>query len=356
MLCVPWVLERAEVTITEPQFASHTTTSHDGTDVDLEHAKEDVGVFRIKHGDAKWREHSEAVDKVIGFPKTVTKPISRAYFKLIEIMRTCTIPAPHTSLHICEAPGGFVQATLHEFATTTMAHVMSLRAEGAPLLSPTILHSKRVNRLDLPDSNNLLCRKVRDELVDQVRSVDFVTADGAVDNDAQPHLAENATAMLIACEIETALRVQKQGGTFVLKIFSFSRPITKQLVAILTTCYDTVSIVKPFTSRAVNDERYIVCQGFTGNSTFRAPSEPPTPDVPFLERVATVDGKWMAEADQISRQLTSTQRNALRAALTYTSERVASSRTTSSREGRGGRMRGRGHHPYTSHGGGPERR
>lgn len=356
MLCVPWVLERAEVCMSTPLFATCSTTSHEGTDTALECAKEDVGVFRIKHGDAKWREHADAVDTVVGLPRTITKPVSRAYFKLIEILRTCTIPAPRTSLHICEAPGGFVQAVLHEFASTTMAHVMSLRANGAPLISSTILHSDRVNCLDLQDSSNLLEARVRDQVVEEVRGADLVTADGAVDNDAQPQLAENATAMLIACEIETALRIQNMGGTFVLKIFSFSRPITKQLVAILTRCYETVSIVKPFTSRAVNDERYIVCQGFNGNAQFRAPSELLTSEAAYLESVATVNDKWMTEADQISRQLVRTQRDALRSALTYTSSRGASSRRTTSRAGRGGRMRGRGNHPYTNPARGPERR
>lgn len=349
MLCVPWVLDRADVSLCEPRFASRTTTSHEGTDVALERAKEDVGVFRIRHGDARWREHSDSVDKLIGFPHTIVKPVSRAYFKLIEILRTCTIAAPRTSLHICEAPGGFVQAILHEFPSTIMAHAMSLRSDGAPTFSSTIVHSKHVNCLELSQGHDVLRRKVRDDIVEQVRSVDLVTADGAIDNEAQPQLTENATAMLIACEIETALRVQKWGGTFVLKIFSFSRPITKQLVAILTTCYDTVSIVKPHTSRAVNDERYIVCQGFNGNSAFLAPPLPPSPDTPYLERVATVNDKWMTEADQISRQFTSTQRLALRAALTYTSDTAAGpSRAPAWREGRGAQRRGRGRHPYNS--------
>ena len=44
-----------------------------------------------------------------GKPKQSEKVISRAYFKLREIMLSCAVAEPRTTVHLCEAPGGFIQ-------------------------------------------------------------------------------------------------------------------------------------------------------------------------------------------------------------------------------------------------------
>jgi 23S rRNA U2552 (ribose-2'-O)-methylase RlmE/FtsJ len=56
----------------------------------------------------------------------VQDPVSRAYFKMIEIIRTNVIKPPTESLHLCEAPGGFAQAVL----SLHTAHATSLLTNG----------------------------------------------------------------------------------------------------------------------------------------------------------------------------------------------------------------------------------
>ena len=67
---------------------------------------------------------------------------------------------------------------------------------------------------------------------------------------------------LIFCEVFYALAVQKQGGSFILKIFDVFHKTTVDILYILSYYYNNVSIMKPYTSRVANSEKYIICQGF----------------------------------------------------------------------------------------------
>jgi 23S rRNA U2552 (ribose-2'-O)-methylase RlmE/FtsJ len=263
MLATPIVLDPATVTIHEEALVSDKAEIGD-IDAALERSKEQVGIFKIRHGDAMWKNRVAHVDRKVHLDGATTTPVSRAYYKLMEIIRTCAIRVNKRSLHLCEAPGGFAQATMDDTNAREIL-VTSRKCDGAPHFSPLILRSDRIDFMkDLPHFADLTMRAVRDEIVRLAQGSEFITADGAIDNDAQPEIAEAMTATLICHEVDTALRAQAVGGTFVLKIFSMALPITKQCIAILTRCYETVSIIKPFTSRAVNDERYVVCQNFIG--------------------------------------------------------------------------------------------
>jgi len=67
---------------------------------------------------------------------------------------------------------------------------------------------------------------------------------------------------LIICEVFYALMMQKQGGTFILKIFDVFHKPTVDILYLLCYYYTNVSIMKPYTSRVANSEKYLVCQGF----------------------------------------------------------------------------------------------
>ena len=61
-----------------------------------------------------------------------------------------------------------------------------------------------------------------------------------------------------------ALNIQKDNGTFVLKVFDIFYHKTIQLLYLLYLSYDEVFIYKPTVSRISNSEKYIVCKGFKG--------------------------------------------------------------------------------------------
>jgi 23S rRNA U2552 (ribose-2'-O)-methylase RlmE/FtsJ len=92
-------------------------------------------------------------------------------------------------------------------------------------------------------------------------NADLVTADGGFDWKNET-LQEQEAYKLIFGQIVTALKVQKNNGHFVLKVFEMYTPVTLKLVEILNSVYKEVYICKPFTSRSSNSEKYVVCKGF----------------------------------------------------------------------------------------------
>ena len=92
--------------------------------------------------------------------------------------------------------------------------------------------------------------------------MDIVTADGGFDFSVDFNHQEGMATQLILCEVFYALAIQKSGGTFILKIFDVFHKTTVDILYILSYYYKNVSIIKPYTSRVANSEKYVVCQGF----------------------------------------------------------------------------------------------
>ena len=92
--------------------------------------------------------------------------------------------------------------------------------------------------------------------------MDIVTADGGFDFSVDFNHQESMATQLILCEVFYALAIQKSGGTFILKIFDVFHKTTVDILYILSYYYTNVSIIKPYTSRIANSEKYVVCQGF----------------------------------------------------------------------------------------------
>lgn len=64
----------------------------------------------------------------------------------------------------------------------------------------------------------------------------------------------------------TGLSILKKNGNMVLKIFDIFHESTIDLIYILSIYFKKTAIVKPFTSRAANSEKYIICKNFIGIS------------------------------------------------------------------------------------------
>ena len=56
--------------------------------------------------------------------------------------------------------------------------------------------------------------------------------------------------------------MQKLGGHFVLKIFDIFEDCTIDILYLLNTFYEKVIVMKPYTSRYANSEKYIICKYF----------------------------------------------------------------------------------------------
>lgn len=92
--------------------------------------------------------------------------------------------------------------------------------------------------------------------------MEIITADGGFDFSVDFNNQENMATQLILCEVFYALAMQKQGGTFILKIFDVFHKPTVDILYLLCYYYTNVSIMKPHTSRIANSEKYVICQGF----------------------------------------------------------------------------------------------
>jgi hypothetical protein len=96
------------------------------------------------------------------------------------------------------------------------------------------------------------------------QSVPLITGDGGFDNSGDYNHQEENSLRLIYSEICLALLLQKEGGTFICKLFDTFESETISLLYLLHESYETLSFYKPGVSRWSNSEKYVVCQGFKG--------------------------------------------------------------------------------------------
>jgi 23S rRNA U2552 (ribose-2'-O)-methylase RlmE/FtsJ len=90
----------------------------------------------------------------------------------------------------------------------------------------------------------------------------LVTADGGFDEGTDFNNKEQLHYHLILNEIYSALYLQKQGGTFILKVFDIFTTTSIHLLYLLNLVYGEIYIYKPKTSRPTNSEKYIICKNF----------------------------------------------------------------------------------------------
>lgn len=191
-----------------------------------------------------------------------------------------------------------MQATLEKFPLIQGVHIHSLLTDGAPQFSQILLHHPKTHVLRV-SSGDITEASVWGQIRDEAETCDFITADGAVDSDSAPAHTEENNHRLLRCQVDTALAIQRPGGTFVVKVFGVSRPHTFLVLAQLCKSYASVYLTKPRSSRVVNDERYVVCVGFVKEHTYAV-------DVPTT---------WLSEMRYISSEFARTQLLAIEDAL-----------------------------------------
>jgi 23S rRNA U2552 (ribose-2'-O)-methylase RlmE/FtsJ len=232
----------------------------------LHDTKRRVRVHIDTHGDAAWR--SAVHQPTPPWPGARPRPASRAYFKMWELAQACALPRPSTSVHLCEAPGGFVQACVDLYpglawrATTLAsgprfsADVASL-ARASPPSSSSSPSAASWSGVVQHASGDLLDPLARDEMAEALGCADLITADGAAPMDHDD--LERSALPLARAQAEVALRLCNVGGSVVLKLFEVLLPETRRLVARLCHGFGHCSLYKPTHSRPTNSEVYLVC-------------------------------------------------------------------------------------------------
>jgi 23S rRNA U2552 (ribose-2'-O)-methylase RlmE/FtsJ len=199
------------------------------------------------------------------------KPISRAFFKLLELLNTYSFVFPKVmrSFHLAEGPGGFIEAIQHlrkNKLDTYYGMTLIDNHKDVPLWNKCERSVMKDSRIvietgdgtgNLYHLENLLYVRTHYE-----HMMDFITADGGFDYSVDFNQQEESSLHLIFSEICFALMMQKKGGHFILKVFDTFCSSTLELIYLLTYLYEDVIICKPMTSRPANSEKYIICTNF----------------------------------------------------------------------------------------------
>ena len=202
-------------------------------------------------------------------------PISRSYFKMIEILKTFYILEDLSdksiqTFHLAEGPGGFIEAIVNKRGNPTDRYygmTLQSNSDNVPGWKKTrdfLRKNKNVfleNGADrtgnLYSSENLkYCYKK------YKNSMDIITADGGFDFSIDFNKQEILSSRLIFAQVVFAILLQKKDGIFILKIFDIFDKFTIDILYLLNILYNKIYIVKPNTSRYANSEKYVVCKGF----------------------------------------------------------------------------------------------
>ena len=248
----------------------------------LSRAKEEIDV-RTEQWDKykKCTNPYEYIHTIIPNTKqsvSTLKPISRSFFKMIEICKTLGLlnglPTNCKSFHLAEGPGGFIEALAYmrknpgdtyygmTLIDDTNHNVPGWRKSKYFLTTNpnVIIETGMDQRGDLMNADNL--RYCYEKYNGQM---DIITGDGGFDFSFQYPHQEQVSTKLILCQIAFAIAMQKTGGSFILKVYDTFTRISLELLFLLYNLYEQVIIIKPNTSRFANSEKYVVCKGFINN-------------------------------------------------------------------------------------------
>lgn len=210
------------------------------------------------------------------------KPLSRSYFKMIEIIAAFDLCSFNTinSFHLAEGPGGFIEALANTRRNMKDNYIGMTLLDDAndyniPAWKKSDIFLRNNPNVKLENgktgTGDILSIENFDYCLSKYgSSMDIITADGGFDFSSDFNNQENNVVKLLLGQVCYAICLQKQGGHFVLKIFDCFMEHTIDILYILSAFYKSVYITKPNTSRYANSEKYIVCKNFlfSSNSAF----------------------------------------------------------------------------------------
>jgi 23S rRNA U2552 (ribose-2'-O)-methylase RlmE/FtsJ len=205
------------------------------------------------------------------------RPLSRSFFKMIEIFNGFHFPLPSTEIktfHLAEGPGGFIEALVY------LRHNTKDKYYGMTLQDPDVnVPGWKKSQFFLQQNPNVIIDNGITKTGNIIsienfeycyttygNSMDFITADGGFDFTDDFNNQEDQMLKLLFAQISFALCMQKKGGHFVLKVFDIFLNPTVELLYLLSSFYEKVYITKPDTSRKANSEKYIVCLNYLPHS------------------------------------------------------------------------------------------
>ncbi len=204
-----------------------------------------------------FREAASAIHKtnVVGKAGNV---LGRAGPKIADALQLGGVPIVGNVLEIGAAPGSFVLE-----ASKTAAVVDAIVSPVDPLSKPAEPVVGEVFTCDISRPANVL--DVVTEMTEGPRPngspydivVGDVSVEGTSENVSTTYTWESSNNHLIGKEMYIALSVVKDRGTVMLKFFGLNAHLSQALILLMSFCSE-IHYVKPHSSRATNEEGYVV--------------------------------------------------------------------------------------------------
>ena len=200
-------------------------------------------------------------------------PISRSYFKLIQILKDFNIDYNNIICScICDGPGGFIQC-LHDYYNKKIKNIYGITLvdknnNQIPFWNKKLFNQKKNIFLYGNDkTGNIYNIDNAKFFINNSEKCNIVTCDGGFDFTKDYNSQENNSFKLLFCEIFIALNIQSINGNLIIKFFDIFNQNTCMLLYILYCNYETINIFKPDMSRLSNSEKYIICENFLDKSS-----------------------------------------------------------------------------------------
>jgi hypothetical protein len=212
-------------------------------------------------------------------------PISRSYFKLWEILHDfkylLNIDNNDGTLfktaHIAEGPGGFIECIYKYICSYYKDNIFNkIKIYGLTLLSDDInIPNWKIKKNNIKSFNIELNRRYQgngdlydieniNNFINNIgyKSCNFITGDGGFDFSYNYNEQEENFIFFFISEIYLILNLLKKEGNCIIKIYDIYSKNSIKLIYILTLFFNDIYILKPFTSRPANSEKYILCNNY----------------------------------------------------------------------------------------------
>ena len=216
------------------------------------------------------------------FPSSlaVQKPLSRSYFKMIEMLEVSQFfqslgkqTISIKSAHVAEGPGGFIEAVCERTSLynkkLTKALGITLRPTGSNIpgwrkaYNFLKSHPEVIVSYGSDNTGDIYTIENQNAFLEQLGGkAQIFTADGGFDFSEDYSTQEQNVYPLLIASAKIGIQCLAQEGVFIMKFFDIFGAPTQYLVRLITFCFREWMFYKPATSRPCNSERYLICRGF----------------------------------------------------------------------------------------------
>jgi len=222
----------------------------------------------------------------LNLPKSTCciRPLSRSFFKMIELLTILQFFDRHKepklrSLHICEGPGGFIEA-FHEMAKSKKriiqsSHTMTLKSThqmipGWRRATQFLQKHPMIHLIYGPTRTGNIyepCNQEDCATTVGKQGVQLVTADGGFDFSEDFQNQEKTILRLLVSSAIILLQCVATEGDIILKVFDCNSRVTRDVLYLLASCFKEWTLYKPVTSRPCNSEWYFIGKSALYNKT-----------------------------------------------------------------------------------------